>query len=238
MVDLSSSKKQKDIAIVIACLFGFFGAWFGVPAGIQALKSYDLYRSRSVVPVTISAEEKKKHEDAILEIKKAIANSDKQGNPNYAKQYQRLGEHYEALGYLGRAERAFVASRKEGTDETVSFLNLARVNQEMRYFKKSVNLYRQAIDRDPNRPDIYQKLAELYFYDLKDSLTARGVYIEGLSKTGNNLDLMKLFAQFLEFSGDRREAYIYWDAVLQKDRQNKSVEAYLKNFEDIKADFK
>lgn len=229
--------KQKDIAILVACILGFFAAWFGVPAGFHAWKGYDLYRSRSVIAVNLSPEEQKKHESAIADIKSEIGNSNKRGNASYANQYQELGVHYEALGYLGRAASSFERAQKEGGPSTELFVNLARVHQEMSFFNKAVNFYRSAIDRDPGRVNLYQKLAELYFYDLKDAERARGVYIEGLGKTDNNLDLMKLFANFLELSGDRHEAYIYWDAVLQKDRQNKTVEAHLKEFDDVKRDF-
>lgn len=230
--------KQKDIAVLSACILGFFAAWFGVPAGFHAWKSYELYRSRSVIAVTLSPEEQKKHESAITEIKNAIGNSNKQGNANYAQQYQDIGAHYEALGYLGRAASSFERAQKEGGTSTELMTSLARVHQEMGYFSKAVDFYRSAIDRDPSRVDLYQKLAELYFYDVKDAEHARGIYIEGLGKTGNNLDLMKLFANFLELSGDRHEAYLYWDAVLAKDRQNKTVEAHLKEFEDVKGDFR
>ena len=69
----------------------------------------------------------------------------------------------------------------------------------------------------------------MYFYDLKDSETARGIYVEGLIKSNSDLSLMKLFANFLELAGNRSEAMLYWQAVLEKDQQNKVVEEHIKD---------
>lgn len=221
---------KRDLGVLSASLLAIAVAWFGIPQALNQWHTYQLYQARSVVSVTLSQEDQKKNEQAIADIKNAIRNNDKQGRENYGQQYEKLGGHYETLGYLGKAASAYERSWKEGSKDNSILMSLARTYEQMRYYDKAISYYRQVIDRDPARVDTYQRLSDVYFYDLHNNEMARATYIDGLNKTGNNLDLMKLFANHLELAGNRHEAYIYWDAVLKKDSKNKTVADHLKTF--------
>lgn len=218
---------RRDAGIIAASCIAIAVAWFGIPAGVTAVKQYQWYRAHSVRPVSLSVQEKKDAEERIRKTRNDIRANNKTDNSSRARSFETLGNEYEYLGFIGKAARAYRSALSFTPKETSIVLKYAGVLQLMQDFKTAEEQYRKAIDQDPVRIESYQKLADMYFYDLKDSETARGVYVEGLIKSNSDLGLMKLFANFLELAGNRSEAMLYWEAVLQKDQQNKVVEQHL-----------
>ena len=53
--------------------------------------------------------------------------------------------------------------------------------------------------------------------------------MEGLIKSNSDLSLMKLSQTSWSLPGTDSEAMLYWQAVLEKDQQNKVVEEHIKD---------
>lgn len=222
----------RDIGIIILLFACAFGVLIGVPKIRTAFRVYQQEQKRDNVPVSLSADEKKSIEKDIIEIQNAIRASDKKGAKTYAAQYSALGVDFEKLGFLKRALDAYQKSIKEEVD-VATYIHIADAYQRMKEYELAEENYRKAIDRDPKNIEYYQRLADMYFYDRGDAFSARGIYLEGLLRADNDIRLMKIFANFLETSGNRHEAYIYWDAILQKDPKNTQIREHLKDFRDI-----
>lgn len=223
----------RDIFFIVVAFAVFFGVLVGTPKLLYGIREYQKQQARAVVEVPLSAEEKKMLEREIVEIQNAIRASDKKGERTYTKQYLALGEKFEKLGFLKRALHAYTKALHEDARDLSAMIHTADVNQRMKNFEEAENWYRKVIDREPTNTRHYQKLADMYFYDRNNPESARGIYLEGLLRTQNDISLLKVFASFLELSGDRREASLYWDAVLQKEPQNKEVEKHLKSLQEV-----
>lgn len=224
---------RKDIMLILLVITAGVVVVFSAPPLIRVIQEYQYYRSVSVVKSDLTSEQKQEVEKEVADVKSALRSSNKEGEQNYQKQYEKLGGLYERLGYLGKAGDAYKRALKEGPRDTKIILDTARVYQQMKYFDVAESYYRNAIEKEPTRIETYQKLADMYFYDRKDYDKARATYLEGLLKSNNSLALMKLYANFLELAGNRHEAYLYWSAILEKE-QNAGTQERLKRLEDAR----
>ncbi len=204
------------VALSIAFVL-FVCAWFFLPKIITGVVRYQKELARATVPVNLSLEEKKKSEKEILEIQNSIRSSDKKGADNYASQYVLLGEKLEKLGYRAKAVRAYKNAIREDATFVEAHGHLGSVSRMMEDYTTARDEFRIAIDLNPVNVTLYPKLAQVYLEGLKDPAVARGVYIEGLVQTHNDLRLIKEYVPFLEKIGESLEAASYRQEILKKE---------------------
>lgn len=219
--------KKTGISLLCVIFLVLIGLWFIVPLAVKkALEAQDI-ASRSVISVSLTPEERKSLEKEVGDLKNAIRSSNKNGGANYAKQYRTLATTYERLGYIGKAVEAYDRALSEEPHHAETLLLKGSVLWTMREFTKAEKTYREVIDQNPTDQTAYVKLAGMYLYGLNDSITARGIYMEGLTRSNNDLNLMRSFATFLEVIGRPEEAYLYWDVVLKRFPTDASAKARL-----------
>ena len=215
--------KRTGIPLILGVCISIIALWFLIPAGVSTIKKSQDYSSRSVVSVSLPADEKRKLEKEITDIKNAIRSSNKGGEETYAKQYRELGVRYVRLGMLGKAVEAYDDALREEPKHAETLLAKAEVLASMKEFEKAEQTYREAIDIQPNDQTAYVKLAGMYHYRMNDPETARGVYLEGLTRSNNDINLLRSFATYLEIAGRPEEAYLYWDAIYKKNPADSSA---------------
>lgn len=228
--------KKRDIAIIVGVCVVLFGALIVAPKLYNTGVKVQQKSAHSTIKVNISNEERKRLETEIEGYKKQIAANDKKGAPNFAVVYAKMAHDYEGLGQLARAEDAYTQALKENPTHEEALYGRADVRKEMEQFGDAEKDYRAAIEANPTNPENYQRLAVFYQYALKDEERAKGVYIDGLSKTKSNLVLMKHFATYLETVGNTYEAYLYWQAIAKKNPKDTDASARVKVLQPLVKD--
>ena len=158
---------RKDLSILGASLIAIAVAWFGIPAGMSAVKHYQWYRSHSVVLVTLSEADRKTLHDRIRKTRNDIRANVASDKLSRARAYELLARDYRELGLLGKSVHAYASADAINSQDADLILDFAEVTQLMTDYPRSEVLYRRAIDREPARIESYQKLADMYFYDSK-----------------------------------------------------------------------
>lgn len=210
------------VGIIVCLMF-----WFSLPSVLERIESFRKETTHAVKKVDLLPDEKKRIEKEIQDIRASIRANDKKGAQNYAAQYYELGIRLEKLGLILKAARAYERALRENDTHVFAHARLGSMRASLGDAHGAVLHLRRAIELDPATPERYISLGSVYAFDLRDPVTGRGVYIEGLIRTNSNLSLMKEFAVFLELIGEPTEAQLYWEAVLQKEPQNTAVKERL-----------
>jgi tetratricopeptide (TPR) repeat protein len=225
--------KTRDIILIVSGFLVLLALVFVLPSATKKAVDYKNKIDRSVVQVNLTPEQRAEFEKSIRSLQEEIARKDTKGAANHARQYIAIGTTYQNLGLLGKASDAYTLALKEDAQSTEALVLRADAQKEMGDFVKAEGDYRAAIDIKPTEPSFYHKFATFYLYSVKDEEKARGTYLDGLSRTKNSLELMKNFATFHELTGDKYQAYLYWEAVLKKEPKNAAAKeriTYLKPF--------
>ena len=93
--------------------------------------------------------------------------------------------------------------------------------------------FREAFRLAPTQPEYWLELGELYTFKIQDKEKARLFYIEAQDRSGQNLDVIKVYANFLgDIEKDYTEAIKYWQSLADKDEKNQVD--YLAKIEELK----
>lgn len=220
MSRLKKILKNKQLGVIVLC--GVFiilaSTWFVAPNIYRSIVRYQKELARATVPVSLSLEEKKKIEKEILELQNAIRSSNKKGAENYASQYVSLGEKFEQLGYRAKAVKAYQGAVREDGKNVSAYAHLGAVSGDMKNWSAARDAFRMAIDLNPGDADFYYSLAYVYSDGMKDDEIARGVFLEGLVRTGNDKWLIEKYIPFLEKIGEYSEAKLYQRELAKKEQ--------------------
>lgn len=221
--------KRAGVGIVCLAFFLSASAWFLLPKTYASVLRYQKEMAKATVPVNLSLEEKKKIEKEILELENSIRSSNKKGADNYASQYILLGEKFEKLGYRGKAIKTYQNAIREDGKSISAYTHLGALSKVMENYSVARNAFRAAIDLHPSDPNLYPSLAYVYLDGMRDMETARGVFLEGLIRTDNNLELIKEYVPFLEKVGEYSEAKLYQQEIIKKEPKTLSADKKAKN---------
>jgi tetratricopeptide (TPR) repeat protein len=209
--------KQSGIFFLCGVFMVLAVVWFFTPKIISGIVRYQKELSRATVTVSLSREDRGKAEKEIFDMENSIRSSNKKGEENYASQYILLGEKLEYIGYRAKAVKAYQNAVKEDGKNIHAYAHLGAVLRAMGRVREAKDAYRTAIDLNPGSTTFYPTLAYIYAEDLKDSETGRGVFLEGLIRTNNNLELIKKYVPFLERIGETTEARLYQQEIVKKE---------------------
>jgi tetratricopeptide (TPR) repeat protein len=99
----------------------------------------------------------KKHQEAIVFLKKAIAL-----NPEFSEAYYNLGLSYERLGEYKDSIKNLKEAIRLSPDDANAYYTLGYVYYQKKKYKKAVNAYEQAARLKPDNPFTYSKLGYAY----------------------------------------------------------------------------
>jgi len=164
-----------------------------------------------VIDVSLSVEER----TDLLSQREKVLNAI-QDSPQNPDNYLELGIIEKSLGNLSAAARAYMDGIKQHDDFYLNYLNLGSIYEDMGRFDDALSMYQKGIVQKPIEEMGYEKLISLYKSHFPDRLLdLDAVFLRAIDLTGS-VDIMKSYARFLESRGQIRDAWIYWQEVLDR----------------------
>lgn len=200
---------KRDIGIIIVVFILIFIGLLCIPFITRLIHAQYARAAKGVVEVQLSPDERKGVEKEIVEIHNAIQKGDRGGEATIAKQYIHLGELYERLGYLLKAQDAYARALKQDERDTSAKIHLAKILGRMGDHDGAKKAFDEAIALDPMRWEQYKAFADYYMTMRNDAEEARGAYLNGLIATSNNKDLIRAYVVFLDSIGAQSESAAY-----------------------------
>lgn len=169
------------------------------------------------VPRNLTAEERKIYEDRLAqgyEILDQYNHSASTTPADFFKVYMHIGFQYYGLGQISKAEEAYKKAAEFDPKNYNAYTALYTLYLETGENDKALQAIEKAIELAPEKPDVWRKLVELK----RDKLGASneelsGIFQEAIKKTNEHVDIVKLYAQFLENAGQYQKAWELWNVL-------------------------
>lgn len=225
------SSPQKTISLIIIWAILLTVVWFASPS----LMRYGL-RLAAVLPhrqvaAQLSGEERNALRTEIVQAQQRILEKKQQGKSDFASEYLELGIAYEKLGAYAKAYDYLVRITEKEAMNTQAWMHFARTLEGLTLYRDAADAWRTTIDADADNPGHYARLGAVLDQRLNDTFNANGAYLEGLVRAGNDPDLMRSYALFLERIGEKGTALLYWKALLEKNPDDRSIESRIYTLE-------
>ncbi|MEK7122710.1 MAG: hypothetical protein AAB855_02535, partial [Patescibacteria group bacterium] len=209
------SSPRKTISLIIVWVILLTVVWFASPS----LTRYGLRLSATLphrnVATQLSGEERDAFRAEIAEVQQRILEKKQQGKSDFAGEYLALGIAYEKIGAYAKAYDSLVRITEKETMNSSAWMYLARTFEGLTLYKDAADAWRSTIEADSDNSGHYARLGVVLDQRLNDTFRANGVYLEGLIRAGNDPDLMRSYALFLERIGEKGTALLYWKALLE-----------------------
>ena len=149
------------------------------------------------------------------------------------EEYLQQGIQYESAGELDKAIDAYQKAAKANPESYVPYSNIGSIYRQNKEFYKAEGAFRTALSIAPQSVSVYRKLYELYRYDFKKHPDQMALFFsDALKQTNNDVDLMKLYAFYLEDINDLFPALAIWKAFLQAEPNNELYTTKVKSLEE------
>ena len=148
----------------------------------QGIKDYRVFSNYGALLNEIG-----KHEEAELELKKAISL-----NPKYANSYYNLGVLYMGQENFEKAELEFKEAIKIKSDFTIAYYNLGFILRNLGRLKEAESFNQKALEINPQFTDAYFILSTMQAGD-KTEKWHEQLFSESLLKNKNNRELVNIF---------------------------------------------
>jgi tetratricopeptide (TPR) repeat protein len=146
--------------------------------------------------------------------------------------YITLGINYLALGDLQKALDNFIIARDLNPDYYLAHSNIGTIYQMRKEYDKADENFKIALEKHPTFAPTFIKLAELYQYDMNKSVDSmKYFYLEALKRTGDNIDVAKKFASYLEDQGLLEDELKMWQGILELQPDDKSIKDKISEIE-------
>ena len=148
----------------------------------QGIKDYRVFSNYGALLNEIG-----KHEEAELELKKAISL-----NPKYANSYYNLGVLYMGQENFEKAELEFKEAIKIKSDFTIAYYNLGFILRNLGRLKEAESFNQKALEINPQFTDAYFILSTMQASN-KTQKWHKQLFSESLLKNKNNRELVNIF---------------------------------------------
>jgi len=148
--------------------------------------------------------------------------------------YIELGNNYYNLREYNLAIKAYNNAIKLGIS-TVAYNNLANAYKEQKRYKKAEEILLASLEIDPQQPEIYIKLYELYKIPWeKKGFTSESILKQGLEKNPNNYNILVNLADYYEEISNITEAINYYKKALEINPKNSILKEKLEELQTKK----
>ncbi len=177
------------------------------------------------------AEIKQKLDKQIEELQQSAAEKESAGENPYLD-YMGIANSLRMKGDYEAALNAYQEMLKKWPDDYLIWHNIGVLYEDMRQYLSAARAYQKSIDSKPEERLSYLKLANLYLRHSSDKTKAREVYLRALQSTGNDIEVMKAYAQYLEkVEKNYREALLYWQEIAKQSKNKEAVQEKIKELE-------
>lgn len=138
--------------------------------------------------------------------------------------YIESGMVLQGMGKLAKARDQFLAAAKLDPKNYTAQTSLFSVYSEMNDYSSSRQAIKEAVKLNSSSPDIWRNYISLEMGQFAASREeANSLFKEALQKTNNHVDIMTVYAQFLEQGGDKQGAIDYWKKAAQANPSGKAL---------------
>lgn len=154
-------------------------------------------------------------------------------------QYLQRGIKYETDGNQNSAIGAYKKAAEISPKEYVPYSNAGSVYYGMGKYSEAEDHFLKALELSPDSVSVYTKLYEVYFYGMKRSPEQmKAFFKDGMENTNNDINIVRLYASYLEQINDPQSALSIWQSLLNFEPENMpyraKVEALQKKIKGIK----
>lgn len=218
-------KKQVIIGIVLTLLIagGFVGynKWAAYQKEQRLVKEVDR---------KLTEAERKIYEDRLVEVEKRLQNPKDDGEKTELLWFKAV--QLQGLGKLAEARQVLLTAIEFNPKEYDLFVSLHLVYLEMTDFEEARTAIIKATVLSPQDPDGWRRyiLLEQEKFDSSPE-HIKSMFAEALTKTNDHVDMVKLYAGYLEKIGDYSAAISYWEQAIQKFPSSREI--YQKEIERL-----
>lgn len=173
----------------------------------------------------LTAEQRKIVEDRIAGLNEKIKNPP-EGSTDAEKYnlYIQIGFQKLNLGKFSEARDSFIDASHLQPDNYAAYVALYQVYLSMTDYNSARESIKKAVSLSPGSPDVWRKYIPLEkekFGATNEELEK--LYSEALKSTGESIDILTVYAQFLEEKGDIKGAIEQWKKATVAYATNKDV---------------
>lgn len=141
-------------------------------------------------------------------------------------EYLQMGISYETKGELINAIEAYQKASEISPKDYVPYSNIGSAYYSLKQFPEAETAFLKAIELTSNNVSVYTKLYDLYFHGLRRYPHQMNAFFEDAMKnTNNDINIVKLYAFYLEEINDPESALPIWQSLLQVEPDNASYKA-------------
>ena len=136
-------------------------------------------------------------------------------------EYLQMGINFETKGELNNAIEAYKKAAKLSPKEYVPYSNIGSAYFSLKQFPEAETAFLKAIELTPNNVSVYTKLYDLYYHGLKRyPHEMEAFFRDAMKDTDNDINIVKLYASYLEEINDPESALPIWQSLLQVEPDN------------------
>lgn len=141
-------------------------------------------------------------------------------------EYLQQGINYETKGELTNAIDSYKKAAEISPQNYVPYSNIGSAYYTLKQFPEAENAFLKAIELQPNNVNVYTKLYDLYFHGLKRyPHQMNAFFTDAMKNTNNDINIVKLYASYLEEINDPESALPIWQSLLQVEPDNSLYKA-------------
>lgn len=219
--------KQVKYAIILSILIVLLFAGYA----IYQVKNQSSSFIKEVNP-NLTEEQRKTFEDRLLEAEKQLqmvsSNEDK-----YNWTIEEANNHI-ALGQLSLAKEALENAIKLNGSRVSAYVLMEQVKVNMTDYNGARESILKAIAIRPESADIWKKYIQLEIDHFSaDNNTITTLYSDAINKTNNSIDIITVYASWLEGAGNLQAAKEYWLKAIEVNPKNKpAYDAEIKRLDE------
>ena len=136
-------------------------------------------------------------------------------------EYLQQGINYETKGQLLNAINSYKKASEIYPKEYVPYSNAGSAYYSLGNFIEAEKHFLQALKLSPDSVSVYTKLYEVYFYGMKrDEEQMKAFFVDALKNTNNSINIVKLYASYLEQINEFESALAIWQSLLKFEPDN------------------
>jgi len=176
------------------------------------------------VPSNLNPTDQEKANQEIKDINNKINTNtcfQKKGTVACYEEYLQRGIKYESLGELSNAINSYQKAAEISPKDYVPYSNIGSAYYGLQKFPEAETAFLKALTLTPNNVSVYTKLYDLYFLGMRRSTEQMtGFFKDAMKNTNNSIDIVKLYASYLENISNFESALSVWQSLLEFEPDN------------------
>ncbi len=224
---------RKNIIIIIVLVLVVFGVIYNSKKS-KVVEPVVTDIPNIIVPSTLPVNDQEKARQEIKSLNEKISSNTciETGERSCYDEHLQLGIKYESLGQLSDAIASYRKASAISPKDYVPYSNIGSAYYGIKKFAEAETAFLKAIDITPNNVSVYTKLYDLYFHGLKRyPHEMNAFFTDAMKNTNNDINIVKLYALYLEEINDLESALPIWEGLLKVEPDNALYKAKIETLQ-------